>query len=149
MSKCQRNQEKGVAVQMRLVSVKLYSVNTHILTKSSICIDESITAKMDSEHLHKLNITAQSGEMPAGIPPVSGIEWNDFADHDITVAEMVARMKNTGFQATAVAEATEIIDEMVSDRSFLALALEAGLEIFYRSNGASHHYLPLSINPST
>lgn len=78
-----------------------------------ICREEPVTAKMDSEHLHALNITAHSEEMPAEIPPVSGIEWNDFADRNITVAEMVSRMKNTGFQATAVAEAVEIIEDMV------------------------------------
>lgn len=104
---------------------------------------------MDSEHLHALNITAHSDEMPAGIPPVGGIEWNDFADHNITVAEMVARMKNTGFQATAVAEATEIIEEMVGDAPVPTTTFEARLDNFFRSNGGSHHHLPLARNPNT
>ena len=45
---------------------------------------------------------------------VSGVDFNQYANSDITVAELVASMANMGFQASAVSEAVRIINEMVS-----------------------------------
>lgn len=54
-----------------------------------------------------------SAPVPNGVHQVSGIEFNDYADRDITVAEMVSNMTNMGFQASAVADAVRIINDMV------------------------------------
>ena len=59
------------------------------------------------------NVFGHSAEMPEGTPRVSGIEFNDYKDRDMTVAEMVNHMTNVGYQATAVAEAARIMDIMV------------------------------------
>ncbi|CAD6575472.1 MAG: Deoxyhypusine synthase [Alectoria sarmentosa] len=53
-----------------------------------------------------------SAPVPHGVQQVSGIEFNDYADRDITVAEMVSNMTNMGFQASAVADAVRIINDM-------------------------------------
>ena len=53
-----------------------------------------------------------SAPVPAGVHKVSGIEFNDCAERDITVAELVKGMTNTGFQASAVADAARIINHM-------------------------------------
>jgi deoxyhypusine synthase len=45
---------------------------------------------------------------------VRGIDFNNYAGRDVTVAEMISGMANMGFQATAVADAVRIINEMVS-----------------------------------
>ncbi|KAL9103095.1 MAG: hypothetical protein Q9163_001835 [Psora crenata] len=60
------------------------------------------------------HVLGSSAEMPEGTPVVSGVEFNDFRDRDITVAEMVEQMTNVGYQATAVAEAARIINVMRS-----------------------------------
>jgi deoxyhypusine synthase len=44
---------------------------------------------------------------------VRGVDFNQFAHRDITVPELVANMASMGFQASAVAEASRIINEMV------------------------------------
>ena len=44
---------------------------------------------------------------------VRGIEFDDFRGKDITVEELVAGMGSMGFQASAVADAVRIINEMV------------------------------------
>ena len=60
------------------------------------------------------NVLGPSAELPEGTPLVSGIEFNDYRQRNITVAEMVQHMSNTGYQASAVAEAARIINNMVS-----------------------------------
>lgn len=54
-----------------------------------------------------------SAPVPNGVHQVSGIEFNDYTDRDITVAELVSNMTNMGFQASAVADAVRIINDMV------------------------------------
>lgn len=44
---------------------------------------------------------------------VEGIDFDRYAGRDITVDELVRGMANTGFQATALADAVRIIDDMV------------------------------------
>jgi deoxyhypusine synthase len=54
-----------------------------------------------------------SAPVPADSKQVDGIDFNKYADRDITVAEMVAGMTGMGFQATAVGQAVRIINDMV------------------------------------
>ena len=54
-----------------------------------------------------------SDPVAEGAQKVSGINFDDHAHRDITVSELVAGMANMGFQASAVAEAVRIINDMV------------------------------------
>ena len=54
-----------------------------------------------------------SEPIAAGMREVDGIDFDDYAGRDITVCELVAGMTNMGFQASAVTEATRIINDMV------------------------------------
>lgn len=53
-----------------------------------------------------------SDPIAEGVHEVSGIEFNDYKDRDITASELVANMTNMGFQASAVADAARIINNM-------------------------------------
>ncbi|KAI5290542.1 Deoxyhypusine synthase, partial [Ascosphaera aggregata] len=53
-----------------------------------------------------------SEPVPEDAEKVKGVEFNDFKDRDITVAELVDDMASMGFQATAVGEAARIINDM-------------------------------------
>ena len=55
-----------------------------------------------------------SDPVPEGVQAVTGVDFNNYKDRDITVAELVSQMTTTGFQASAVADAVRIINEMVS-----------------------------------
>ena len=57
-----------------------------------------------------------SAPVPSTAHQVQGIEFNEFKDRDMTVAELVSGMDGMGFQASAVAEAADIINEMRSWR---------------------------------
>ena len=48
-----------------------------------------------------------------GMREVGGINFDDYRGRDISVGELVAGMKDMGFQASAVADATRIINDMV------------------------------------
>jgi len=54
-----------------------------------------------------------SAPVPENLAKVRGVEFDDFEGRDITVAEMVSGMAGMGFQASAVAEAVRIINDMV------------------------------------
>jgi deoxyhypusine synthase len=54
-----------------------------------------------------------SVDMPDDARRIRGVDFNNYQDKDITVQDLVANMANMGFQATALAEAVRIIDEMV------------------------------------
>ncbi len=54
-----------------------------------------------------------SNPVPDGMREVQGIDFNDFGESDITVPEMVAGMATMGFQASAVSNAVQIINDMV------------------------------------
>lgn len=56
----------------------------------------------------------RSDVVPGGTPQVRGIEFDAFRDRDMTVKDMVAGMASMGFQASAVADAVRIINDMVS-----------------------------------
>lgn len=54
-----------------------------------------------------------SDPVPAEAIPVKGLDFDAFADRNITVAELVENLKNVGFQATSVGQAVDIVDGMV------------------------------------
>ena len=64
-----------------------------------------------------------SAPVPEGIPVVKGIEFNDYRNKDITVAEMISSMADMGFQARSLAAAVRIVNDMV--RSPVCRALSA------------------------
>ncbi|KAM0805304.1 Deoxyhypusine synthase [Usnea florida] len=57
-----------------------------------------------------------SAPVPTNVQQVSGVDFNDYPDRDITVVELVSNMTNMGFQASAVADAVRIINDMRSFR---------------------------------
>lgn len=58
-------------------------------------------------------VLVASDPVPAGSQIVSGVDFNHHK-RDITVTDLVSAMAAMGFQATAVADAVEIISEMVA-----------------------------------
>lgn len=54
-----------------------------------------------------------SDVVPGGTPQIRGIEFGAFRDRDMTVKDLVAGMASMGFQASAVADAVRIINDMV------------------------------------
>jgi deoxyhypusine synthase len=58
-------------------------------------------------------VLVPSAPVPEGTRLVRGIDFNQFAGRNITVAEILSQMASMGFQATAVAEAVRIINDMV------------------------------------
>lgn len=54
-----------------------------------------------------------SDPVPDGMRRVNGLEFDDFKERDMTVKELVAGMAGMGFQASAVADAVRIINDMV------------------------------------
>jgi len=59
------------------------------------------------------SVLKQSEPVAAGMREVDGIDFDNYVGRDITVCELVAGMTNMGFQASAVTEATRIINDMV------------------------------------
>lgn len=57
-----------------------------------------------------------SDEMPQGSQRVEELDFNAFAGRAITVDDVISGMNHMGFQASAIGEASRIINEMVSDR---------------------------------
>ncbi|EAW14945.1 deoxyhypusine synthase [Aspergillus clavatus NRRL 1] len=57
-------------------------------------------------------VLVASEPVPEGSHEVRGVDFDRFAGRDITVAEMVDNMVHMGFQGSAVAEATRIVNEM-------------------------------------
>ncbi|KAE8354591.1 Deoxyhypusine synthase [Aspergillus coremiiformis] len=57
-------------------------------------------------------VLVASEPVPEGTQQVQGVDFERFRGRDITVAEMVDNMKYMGFQGTAVAEATCIMNDM-------------------------------------
>ncbi|KAL9613802.1 MAG: hypothetical protein Q9167_001693 [Letrouitia subvulpina] len=53
-----------------------------------------------------------SAPMPQGMKRVQGIEFNNYRNHPISAEELVAGMGSMGFQASAVAEAVRIVNDM-------------------------------------
>lgn len=55
-----------------------------------------------------------SDPVPEGSIPVVGLDFDKYAERDITVSELVGNMASMGFQATSVGQAAKVIDGMVS-----------------------------------
>jgi deoxyhypusine synthase len=60
-----------------------------------------------------------SDPVPEGAMPVKGLDFNDFKDRDISVAELVENMTQMGFQASSIGQAAKIVDGMVCTDVFL------------------------------
>jgi deoxyhypusine synthase len=59
-------------------------------------------------------VLKKSDALPEGAREVKGIEFDEFRNRDLTVMELVAGMTSMGFQASAVADAVRIINDMRS-----------------------------------
>ena len=75
---------------------------------------ENSTLNPQAPSLSTDAVLKPSDPVPEGVPAVSGVDFNKYKDRDITVAELVSQMTTTGFQASAVADAVRIINDMVS-----------------------------------
>lgn len=64
-------------------------------------------------------VLVASEPVPEGTHQVQGVDFEQYQGRDITVAEMVDNMKYMGFQGTAVAEATRIMNDMVGQTPLL------------------------------
>ena len=56
-----------------------------------------------------------SDPVPEGALPVEGLDFDDFANRDVTAAELVERMGRMGFQASSIGQAAKIVDGMVGE----------------------------------
>lgn len=61
-------------------------------------------------------VLVPSDELPEGAQKVEEIDFNAFKGRPITVDDMMEGMKHMGFQASSMAEAVRIINDMVSKR---------------------------------
>ena len=52
---------------------------------------------------------------------MKGLDFNDFKNSDITVAELVENMAQMGFQASSIGQAAKIVDGMVCTGVFIFL----------------------------
>jgi len=59
-------------------------------------------------------VLVQSEEMPDNAQRVEELDFNKLKGRPITVDDLLQGMKHMGFQATSMAEAIRIINEMVS-----------------------------------
>lgn len=58
-------------------------------------------------------VLVKSAPIPEGAKKVQGIDFNQYAGRDVTATDLINGMANMGFQATSVAEAVRIINDMV------------------------------------
>lgn len=70
-------------------------------------------------------VLKRSDPVPDGLRQVQGIEFDHFRARDMTVRDLVAGMATMGFQASAVAEAVRIINDMV--RPLLSISVGRGI----------------------
>jgi deoxyhypusine synthase len=54
---------------------------------------------------------------PENAKEVRGIDFNKYANRNISVLELVQNMADMGFQATSVGEAIKLVDQMASPSS--------------------------------
>lgn len=54
-----------------------------------------------------------SDPVPESAVPVKGLDFDAFADRNITVAELVENLASVGFQATSIGQAVDIVNGMV------------------------------------
>lgn len=58
-------------------------------------------------------VLKSSDPVPEGAVPVKGLDFDKFADRDVTVAELVDHLTRVGFQASSIGQAADIINGMV------------------------------------
>ncbi|KAI9828876.1 MAG: Deoxyhypusine synthase [Sarea resinae] len=75
-----------------------------------------------------------SDPVPVGAQEVHGIDFNDHAGRDITVAELISGMTNMGFQASSVGEAVKIINGMRTWRDPADPSARTTIFLGYTSN---------------
>lgn len=63
-------------------------------------------------------VLVPSDELPEGAQKVEEIDFNAFKGRPITVDDMLDGMKYMGFQASSMAEAVRIINDMVSEARY-------------------------------
>lgn len=80
-------------------------------------------------------VLVQSDPIPEGAQQVNGIDFNHHAGGDLTVKQMIDGMTHMGFQASAVADAVRIINDMVRAPSFLLLQMPRILLTCCRESG--------------
>ena len=85
-----------------------------------------------------------SAPVPEGVPMVNGVDFNDYKSKkkDITAAELVSNMAHMGFQASAVAEAARIIDDMVDLSAVHPNTKAVDLTRSSRKTGGIHKQAP-------
>lgn len=54
-----------------------------------------------------------SDPIPEDAIPVKGLDFDAFADRNVTVAELVENLANVGFQASSIGQAVDIVNGMV------------------------------------
>lgn len=54
-----------------------------------------------------------SDPIPEGAVPVKGLDFDSFADRNVTVAELVENLAKVGFQASSIGQAVDIVNGMV------------------------------------
>ena len=54
-----------------------------------------------------------SDPVPEDAVRVEGLDFTNFKDRNVTVAELVNSMSNMGFQASSIGQAVKIVDGMV------------------------------------
>lgn len=59
-----------------------------------------------------------SDPVPEGAVPVKGLDFDAFADRNVTVAELVENLTNMGFQASSLGQAVDIVNGMVGVAAF-------------------------------
>lgn len=95
------------------------SYNCSFFQLISSSFPPNIIANMNAQQLSAVpssvtdSVLQSSQPVPEGSHVVSGVDFDKFQGRDITVAEMVDNLAYTGFQGSAVAEAAQIINEMV------------------------------------
>lgn len=62
-----------------------------------------------------------SDPIPEGAVPVKGLDFDAFADRNVTVAELVENLAKVGFQASSIGQAVDIVNGMVGLFSSLCI----------------------------
>lgn len=76
------------------------------MAANGISHDEAPTGATDA-------VLKPSDPVPEGATAVQGLDFDAFANRNITVAELVEHMSLMGFQASSIGKACKIVDGMV------------------------------------
>ena len=80
-------------------------------------INEHGTAHEHAPAIASDAVLKPSDPISEGAREIRGINFDDFREREMTVKDMVSGMANMGFQASAVADAVRIINNMVGART--------------------------------